>query len=129
MKSELEQVEENDGFSNWRQQESVELSSIVQAALAQLQNPPDCSRAKKLLCHLYSVGSGFGSLIHMGVYCLITAMATERVLIISDKPWDYNNITIKQFFMPVSSSCTSYEGNIILPNPGQTKPEYAVYRF
>eukprot|EP00092_Neocalanus_flemingeri_P082501 GFUD01103324.1.p1 GENE.GFUD01103324.1~~GFUD01103324.1.p1 ORF type:complete len:110 (-),score=13.79 GFUD01103324.1:56-385(-) len=53
---------------------------------------------------------GFGCLVHKSAYCLITALATRRVLILSDLPWYYSNITVKRFFLPVSSSCTSYEG-------------------
>ena len=110
MKSELEQMEENDGFSKWRQQEILELASEVQSAIVRSQNPLDCSSAKKLVCQIRSQGCGFGCLIHQTVYCLITAVATRRVLILGDQPWWYSNITIKHFFLPLSNTCTSYEG-------------------
>lgn len=41
-----------DGYSEWRWKESVSLSRLVQKRLRHTQNPPDCSKAKKLLCNL-----------------------------------------------------------------------------
>ena len=110
MKSDLEQLLKNDSFSKQMQQEADQLSSEVQSAISQLQNPSDCWRAKKLICHLSYYGCGLGCLIHHTAYCLITALATGRVLILSDRPWFYSNISVKQFFLPVSSTCLDFEG-------------------
>ena len=107
----MEQLEENDGFSAWRKEEYQTLHSQVQSAITHLQNPTDCSRAKKLICHLNQHGCGLGCLIHFAANCLLTALATERVLIFSDEPWFYSNFTVKNFFGPVSSTCTTFEGN------------------
>ena len=110
LKSDLEQLLENDNHGKWRQEEADQLFSEVQLAIHQLQNPSDCRRAKKLVCHLSYYMCGLGCLIHHTAYCLITALATRRVLILSDEPWYYSNITIKKFFLPVSSTCTDVEG-------------------
>lgn len=39
-----------DDHSIWRQQESENLSRLVQGRLNRLQNPPNCSAAKQLVC-------------------------------------------------------------------------------
>lgn len=46
---------EVDGHSVWRQQESENLSNLVQKRLKRLQNPSDCSKARKLVCDLNKV--------------------------------------------------------------------------
>ncbi|RXG59715.1 Alpha-(1,6)-fucosyltransferase [Armadillidium vulgare] len=44
-----------DGLSLWREKEAVELSDLIQKRLHKLQNPPDCSKARKLICNLNKV--------------------------------------------------------------------------
>lgn len=46
---------EVDGHSVWRQQESENLSNLVQKRLTHLQNPSDCTKARKLVCDLNKV--------------------------------------------------------------------------
>lgn len=46
---------EIDGHSQWRQQESENLSNLVQKRLKHLQNPSDCAKARKLVCDLNKV--------------------------------------------------------------------------
>ncbi len=55
----LEVLAENDGYAEWRQNESKALSSIVQNRLKALQNPKDCGSARKLVCNL-NKGCGYG---------------------------------------------------------------------
>jgi len=110
MRSLMEELEELDGFSQWIQEEFETLSSMVQTAITRLQNPADCSKAKKLVCHLNQETCGLGCLIHNAAQCLITALATNRVLIISDEPWSYSNYTVMNFFSPISSNCFEFEG-------------------
>ena len=55
----LDVLAENDGYAEWRQNESKALSSIVQNRLKALQNPKDCSSARKLVCNL-NKGCGYG---------------------------------------------------------------------
>lgn len=44
-----------DGHAVWRQQESENLSNLVQKRLKHLQNPSDCTKARKLVCDLNKV--------------------------------------------------------------------------
>ena len=110
LRGQLEQLGESDGLSAWRQQEAAALTSLVQSAITRLQTPADCRQAKKLVCHLSYEKCGFGCLIHHAAYCLVTALATGRVLVISDQPWYYSDIVIKRLFRPLSTTCTDYTG-------------------
>lgn len=74
----------------WRRQELASLSALVQAKIAELQNPPDCRSARKLVCNL-NKGCGFGCQIHHLTYCMIVAMATRRTLVLNSKNWRYVN--------------------------------------
>jgi glycoprotein 6-alpha-L-fucosyltransferase len=55
----LDVLAENDGHADWRKNEAAALSSIVQNRLTALQNPPDCGKARKLVCNL-NKGCGYG---------------------------------------------------------------------
>ena len=110
LESNIEQLAENDGFSAWRAKESHELTSLVQSKIKQLQNPSNCEQAKKLVCHLNHFGCGFGCLMHHASFCLLTALATQRVLILSDHPMYGTNATVKDVLAPLSFSCTQYDG-------------------
>lgn len=46
---------EVDNHSTWRQQESENLSNLVQKRLKHLQNPSNCAKARKLVCDLNKV--------------------------------------------------------------------------
>eukprot|EP00092_Neocalanus_flemingeri_P051889 GFUD01060475.1.p1 GENE.GFUD01060475.1~~GFUD01060475.1.p1 ORF type:complete len:495 (-),score=114.38 GFUD01060475.1:11-1279(-) len=112
----MEQLGSLDGHSEWRKQELEKLTSQVQSAITLLQNPPDCNKAKILVCSMSYIGCGMGCQIHHTANCLITALATNRVLLLSEQGWGYNrDIVLKDFFMPLSSSCTfnqtALEGN------------------
>ena len=108
----MDQLAENDGFSTWRQGEARDLTSAVQSAITRSQTPANCSQAKKLVCPL-NYECGLGCQMHIAVYCLITALATSRVMIISDQTWQNRDIALKQFFMPVTQ-CTDYQGRTTL---------------
>ena len=68
----LEKMKETDGHDQWRQTEARDLSDLVQARLKHLQNPEDCSSAKKLVCNL-NKGCGYGCQIHHAIYCFLIA--------------------------------------------------------
>ncbi|RZF37669.1 hypothetical protein LSTR_LSTR003080 [Laodelphax striatellus] len=51
----LGRLAEVDGHARWREREAEELSRLVQKRIHQLQNPKDCSKARKLLCSLNKV--------------------------------------------------------------------------
>jgi len=44
-----------DGYSQWRWREFGSLSRLVEKRLRHTQNPPVCSKAKKLLCNFINV--------------------------------------------------------------------------
>lgn len=46
---------EVDNHLIWRQQESENLSNLIQKRLKHLQNPSDCAKARKLVCDLNKV--------------------------------------------------------------------------
>ena len=94
----------NDGHDGWRAAESRALSDLVQKRLRALQNPEDCSKAKKLVCKL-NKGCGYGCQIHHAVYCFIVAYGTERTLILKSKGWRYNKGGFEEIFMPLSETC------------------------
>ena len=102
----LSQQRDQDGLNTWRVGEAAELTSLVQTALTRLQNPGDCTTAKKLVCHLSYHHCGLGCLVRHTAYCLITALATGRVLVLSNKPWYYSTV-LRQ----ISNTCTHYQGN------------------
>ena len=68
----LERMKETDGHDQWRQTEARDLSNLVQARLKHLQNPEDCSTARKLVCNL-NKGCGYGCQIHHAIYCFLVA--------------------------------------------------------
>merc|ERR1719342_382330 len=114
----LEQLRASDGFDEWREGESKALSALVQARLHYLQNPEDCSSAKKLVCNL-NKGCGYGCQIHHAIYCFLVAYGTERTLILKSKGWRYNKKGFQDVFLPMSDTCTDHEGSSRSGWPGK----------
>ena len=110
MRSLVEQLGDHDGLNTWRQQEAKHLTSAVQSAISRLQNPDDCTKAKKLVCHMTWGGCGFGCLVHHTTNCLVTALATGRVLVLSELPMPNSDLVIKSFFRPLSETCGNNTG-------------------
>lgn len=98
-----------DGYDQWREREAQSLTDLVQRRLHYLQNPSDCSTARKLICRL-NKGCGFGCQLHHVVYCFIMAYATERTLILKSKGWRYHKNGWDEVFLPLSETCLSPEG-------------------
>lgn len=99
----------NDGYENYRHKESKDLSDLIQKRLHFLQNPPDCSVAKKLVCKI-NKGCGYGCQLHHITYCFIMAYATERTLILKSKGWRYHKGGWEEIFLPVSDTCLDSNG-------------------
>ena len=55
-------LSKEDGFSSWRKSESASLAAELEKRLKLLQNPEDCTTAKKLICNLNKVGIQFSLL-------------------------------------------------------------------
>lgn len=105
----MDQMKKNDGYESFRHNEAKALSDLVQKRLHFLQNPPDCSKAKKLVCKI-NKGCGYGCQLHHIVYCFIMAYATERTLILQSKGWRYHKGGWEEIFKPVSETCLDSEG-------------------
>ena len=121
-------MEEHD---KWRASEAHALSNVVQKRLHFLQNPKDCSKARKLICNLNKVkihlkgpvptfdsysysydcqSCGYGCQIHHAAYCFIMAYATKRTMILNSKKWRYHRGGWETVFLPVSDTCTDPSG-------------------
>ncbi|XP_065201965.1 alpha-(1,6)-fucosyltransferase [Planococcus citri] len=105
----INDLEEVDGYKEWRLNENEELSNLVQRRLHYLQNPKDCKTAKKLVCDL-NKGCGYGCQLHHLVYCFIVAYGTERTLIVKSRGWRYSPPGWEKVFLPVSNTCTTADG-------------------
>lgn len=53
--NDMDQLQKIDGYEQWRRTEAESLSELVQRRLTHLQNPEDCSQARKLVCRLNKV--------------------------------------------------------------------------
>ncbi|XP_060867350.1 alpha-(1,6)-fucosyltransferase-like [Metopolophium dirhodum] len=130
-----------DGYSQWRWKEFRSLSRLVEKRLRHTQNPPDCSKAKKLLCNFLSRNwCGYGCRVHHFVKCLIVAYATERTMIIDNSVnWQFISGGFEKLFLPLSNTCTSKDGETFSHWPGNETtqvinyivptPEYAAKQF
>ena len=102
----LDILAENDGHAEWRLNEANALRAIVQNRLKSLQNPSECSSARKLVCNL-NKDCGYGCQIHHAVYCFIVAYGTERTLILKSHGWRYNKKGFEDVFLPLSEQCAA----------------------
>ena len=59
-----------------------QVTAQVFKLLNDLQHPPDCTQARKLVCKLNASQCGFGCQIHHAVHCLAHALALNRTLIL-----------------------------------------------
>lgn len=74
-----------------------------------LQNPPDCSKARKLVCNI-NKGCGYGCQLHHVVYCFMIAYGTQRTLILESHNWRYAPGGWETVFLPISNTCTDRSG-------------------
>ncbi|XP_023662503.1 alpha-(1,6)-fucosyltransferase isoform X1 [Paramormyrops kingsleyae] len=99
-----------DGAGDWREKEAKDLSSLVQNRITYLQNPQDCSKARKLVCNI-NKGCGYGCQLHHVVYCFMIAYGTRRTLILESHNWRYATGGWETVFRPVSDTCTDRTGS------------------
>ena len=90
----------------WQQNVSTELQLLMEKRLDYLQNPKDCSSARKLVCNVGKT-CGFGCQMHHVSYCFIVAYASERTLVIESKGWSYNSRGWEAVFKQVSPCSVS----------------------
>lgn len=55
LSNDMDHLRRLDGYEKWRRTEAESLSNLVQRRLNYLQNPKDCSTARKLVCRLNKV--------------------------------------------------------------------------
>uniref|UniRef100_H3D3V5 Alpha-(1,6)-fucosyltransferase n=1 Tax=Tetraodon nigroviridis TaxID=99883 RepID=H3D3V5_TETNG len=107
--TDLYYLSQADGAGEWRMKEAKDLSDLVQNRITYLQNPPDCSKARKLVCNI-NKGCGFGCQLHHVVYCFMIAYGTQRTLILESHNWRYAPGGWETVFLPVSNTCTERSG-------------------
>ncbi|XP_052441865.1 alpha-(1,6)-fucosyltransferase-like [Carassius gibelio] len=107
--TDLQDLSQADGAGDWRQKEARDLSSLVQNRISFLQNPQDCSKARKLVCNI-NKGCGYGCQLHHVVYCFMIAYGTQRVLILESHNWRYAPKGWETVFRAVSDTCTDRSG-------------------
>ena len=90
---------------NERARTERELSILMQKRISYLQNPANCTSAKKLLCSFVKNQCGFACLIHQVVFCFIMSYATERTVVIDAAGWLYTSEGWENAFLPVTK-CT-----------------------
>ena len=84
------------------------MSKIVLHRIHYLQNPENCSTARKVICGHFS--AGMSATLHHWIYCFIYAYYTNRTMLIDISQWKYlRNVIVKegvkdyhQFFLPIS---------------------------
>ncbi|XP_041814482.1 alpha-(1,6)-fucosyltransferase [Chelmon rostratus] len=107
--TDLYYLSQADGVGEWRMKEAKDLSDLVQNRITYLQNPPDCSKARKLVCNI-NKGCGYGCQLHHVVYCFMIAYGTQRTLILESHNWRYAPGGWETVFLPVSNTCTDRSG-------------------
>ncbi|XP_073789892.1 alpha-(1,6)-fucosyltransferase isoform X4 [Danio rerio] len=107
--TDLHELAQADGAGEWRDKEARDLSILVQNRISFLQNPQDCSKARKLVCNI-NKGCGYGCQLHHVVYCFMIAYGTQRVLILESHNWRYAPKGWETVFKAVSETCTDRSG-------------------
>ncbi|XP_059505234.1 alpha-(1,6)-fucosyltransferase isoform X3 [Stegostoma tigrinum] len=102
-------LSQTDGADKWREKEAKDLTDLVQRRITYLQNPKDCSKAKKLVCNI-NKGCGYGCQLHHVVYCFMIAYGTQRTLILESQNWRYSTGGWETVFKPVSETCMDRSG-------------------
>ena len=91
-------------LGGWKQAAASELAGLLERRLHHLQNPPDCSKAKKLVCNLAKT-CGFGCQVHHLATCFAIAYGTQRTLVLQTAGWRYASEGWEAVFMPISETC------------------------
>lgn len=95
------------GMKEWRQGQVDKVSAMIKQRIEKLQEPSDCSKAKRLVCDI-GKGCGFGCQIHHVFYCMATAFGTGRTFIMQGNSWSYSRSGWNGVFLPTSQKCESY---------------------
>ncbi len=104
--SRVERLSDDLVHPDWKTVMSQELGELMQRRFQYLQNPPNCSTARKLICN-FTNWCGFACQVHHFSYCFIVAYATERMLVLNSQGWQYANEGWGSVFLPLSRTCTA----------------------
>ena len=97
--SDLQVIKQRD--NEWRQKSLQNINQLFSDKLMKLQNPRECKTARKLVCNL-TYECGFGCTSYHWTYCLISALALNRTLIL--KQTDLMN-RFNDSVLPISETC------------------------
>ncbi|CAH1787662.1 unnamed protein product [Owenia fusiformis] len=87
---------------------SSQLSLRMFKSIETIMNPPDCSKAKYLLCEWPFMAWGLGSMMHQISYCFSVALATNRVLLISAQ-WKFIPESWYYYLLQPSTKCWDFQ--------------------
>ncbi|ELU04531.1 hypothetical protein CAPTEDRAFT_97586 [Capitella teleta] len=108
--TDLSNLSRANGMDEWRHREHEQLTELVQTRIKYLQNPKDCSKAKKLVCNI-NKGCGYGCQLHHLTYCFIIAYGTQRTFVLESRGWRYSSEGWEKYFLPLSETCTDRQGD------------------
>ena len=92
----------------------MSLGQIVQNRIHHIQNPIDCSKAKKLVAGLTKSGH-LGQLHHL-MLMLMYGYATNRTVIFDNSIWSFakeGNLKWEDFYLPLSKTCKERFGSSV----------------
>lgn len=118
------ELQENEVY--WRKSIQTSLENVIFKKLKNLQNPSNCSEVKTLICSIQK-SCGLGCVLHHFAYCLISAMALNRTLVLQNR-----NSIISEFQYPLSitnQTCQNMtfdkiENWILLTNESQSSTQH-----
>lgn len=120
--SDMDKMRENDGHDEWRENEILELSEIVQKRIHHIQNPSDCELARKVACKLDKCG--YGCQVHQLGICLLMSYATGRTMVVEEVDQvEYGQQPWSDFFLPFSSCNTTAGKTHAKWGPQHTDPQ------
>lgn len=105
----MHRLSNSNNLGEWKNMQSQFLAERVQKDFYELQNPSDCTTAKKLLCDL-TKSCGYGCQMHHIMYCFIVAHFTKRTMILQSDGWKYDPKGLTAYYLPLSETCTDMQG-------------------
>ncbi|CAG2172024.1 unnamed protein product, partial [Oppiella nova] len=95
---------------NERDHKVQQLKLLIDSKITRLQNPINCSSAKKFVCNVDYKG-GLGYIFQHYSYCFIAALRLNRTLIFTPSTQSFLTFYIKIFFRPLSHTCVDSDGD------------------
>ncbi|XP_063884468.1 alpha-(1,6)-fucosyltransferase-like isoform X2 [Scylla paramamosain] len=122
----LSSIDQLGKLTDWRQKEAAILTQEVQRRIHALQNPMNCSNAKKIVCRMSRDG-GAASLIHHLVYCIMAAYGSGKTFVLHSRGWRYSPDGWEVLFEPLSHTCVNISSGVIDPWPGTNESEAVMF--